>query len=73
MGKIIIELPEDIEEKIKIENSEDVDEILDRLKLRIKRFLFKEKLKEFAGQFDFDIEEADEDEIYERGVYQWMK
>jgi len=71
MGKIIIELPEDIEEKIKIENSEDIDEILDRLKLRIKRLLFRKKLKEFAGQFD--IEEADEDEIYERGVYQWMK
>ena len=67
MGRIIIELPEDIEEKIKIENSEDLDEILDRLKLRIKRLLFKEKLKELVGQFD--IEEADEDEIYERGRY----
>ena len=67
MGKIIIESPENIEERIKIERTEDIDKVLDNLKLRLKRLQFKSKLKNLVGQFD--VEEANEDEIY-RGVKQ---
>ena len=69
MGKIIIEVPENIEENIKIEKTEDIDKVLDNLKLRIKRLKFKENLKDLIGQFD--VEEANEDEIYKRGKY-WI-
>ncbi len=62
MGKIIIEIPENIEENIKIEKTEDIDKVLDNLKLRIKRLKFKENLKDLIGQFD--VEETNEDEIY---------
>ncbi len=67
MGKIIIEIPENIEERVKIERTEDIDKVLDNLKLRLKRLQFKNKLKNLVGQFD--VEEANEDEIY-RGVKQ---
>ncbi|WP_029520206.1 hypothetical protein [Persephonella sp. IF05-L8] len=67
MGKIIIEIPENIEERIKIEKAEDIDKVLDNLKLRLKRLQFKSKLNDLIGQFD--IEETNEDEIYKRGNY----
>lgn len=69
MGKIIIEIPENIEERIKIEKAEDIDKVLDNLKLRLKRLQFKSKLNDLIGQFD--IEETNEDEIYKRGNY-WI-
>ncbi len=62
MGKIIIEIPENIEERIKIEKAENIDKVLDNLKLRLKRLQFKSKLNDLIGQFD--IEETNKDEIY---------
>ena len=67
MGKIIIEVPENIEEIVKIEKIEDIDKVLDNLKLRLKRLQSKSKLNDLISQLD--IEETNEDEIY-RGVKQ---
>ena len=54
MGKIIIEVTENIEERIKIEKIEDIDKVLDNLKLQLKRLQFKSKLNDLISQLDVE-------------------
>ncbi|ACO03493.1 MAG TPA: hypothetical protein DEP48_04455 [Persephonella sp.] len=69
MGKIIIEIPGNIEETIKIKNERDIEETLERLKMRIKRVKAKETLDKLIGSFEIE-EDIDEEDIYSRGRYE---
>jgi len=68
MGRIIIEVPENIEEAIKVNSEKDFDEAIERIKKRLKRLQLKEKLNQMIGSFE--IEDTNEDELYSRGRYE---
>ncbi|WP_456384385.1 hypothetical protein [Persephonella sp.] len=69
MGKIIIEVPENIEETIKVNSEKEFDEAVERIKKRLKRLQLKEKLNQLIGSFEIE-EDVKEEDFYSRGKYE---
>ncbi|NPA53356.1 MAG: hypothetical protein GXO21_01660 [Aquificae bacterium] len=69
MGKIIIEVLENIEETIKVNSEKEFDEAVERIRKRLKRLQLKEKLNQLIGSFEIE-EDVKEEDFYSRGKYE---